>query len=248
MAIDLPIVLLIVAYIVIGFIAWQILKKIIGVIITLSLFTLVLMSAFGFFVYRDIVDFKANLKNGNTIIMIEDGAALSGFMVAGEQGQILTSEQLLSASSQFENGTLKELRGSSYKLFILTPQFVEAMDSPTFSLEDDPLSKEQVLAILRSSDAVATAAGYGISSNDLSGEIKAQLLAQAFEGGIQNPVFMIARVKDNTMKVYPETALFKGMKYIPLSFIKSAVSKMASETKEAASDITAKVVATVKTS
>ncbi len=246
MAIDLPIVLLIAAYIVIGVIAWYILKKIIGVIITLSIFTMILMSAFGFFVYKDIVDFKASLKNGNTVIMIENNAALSGFTVAGEQGQVLSKEQLATAASQYEKGTLKELQGSSYKLFILTPQFVEAMDSQEFSLEDDPLTKEQVLAILRSSDAVKTAAGYGISSNDLSEEIKAQLLAQVFEEGIQNPIFMIARVKDHTMKVYPETALFKGMKYIPLTFIKKAVSKVANETKEAASDITAKVIATVK--
>src|SRR3990172_6748382 len=99
---DIVIPLIVIAYVVVGFIAWQILKKIIGVIITLSLFTLILMSLFGFFVYRDIVDFKANLKNGNTIILIEEGKALAGFTVAGENGQILTTEQLLAASLAYE--------------------------------------------------------------------------------------------------------------------------------------------------
>ncbi len=246
MAIDTPIVLLIVAYVVVGVIAWHILKKIIGVVITLSIFTLLIMSAFGFFVYRDIVDFKANLKNGNTIVMIDEGIALSGFTVASEKGEVLTKEQLLAASSAYEKGTLNELKGVSYKLFILTPQFIEPMNTPKFILEEQSLTKEQVLALLQSSDAIKTAEGYGINADQTSEEIKAQLLAQSFEEGIQNPLFMIARVKDGSLKVYPETALFKGMKYIPLSFIESAVSKIASQTKETATDITAKVVATVK--
>jgi hypothetical protein len=248
MAVDLAIVLLIVAYVVIGFIAWQILKKVIGVVITLSIFTTIVLLVFTFFVYKDIVDFKANLRTGNSILLIEDNIALSGFTVIGEEGQVLSKEQLAIASSHYGKGELKQLKGSTYKLFVLSPGFIEAMESPSFTLEDDPLTKEQTLAIMRSSDAVKTAAGFGISSDETSEDVKAELLTQVFEEGIQNPIFMISRVKDGSMKVHPESALFKGMKYIPLTFIKSAVSKMASETKEAASDITAKVVATVRKS
>jgi hypothetical protein len=242
---DTAILLLIGAYIVVGIIAWYIIKKIIGVVVTLSIFTLIITLAFGFFVYKDIVDFKANLKTGNTILLIEDNRALSGFIVQDEEGRVLTKEQLLAASSHYEKGSFKELQGSSYKLFVLSPAFIAAMESAEFSLEGDPLDKEQALAILRSSDAVQKAAEFGISSDETSEEIKARLLADAFSDGISNPLFMISQVKAKSMQVYPETAFFKAMKYIPLSFINSAVSKVVSETKETASDITSKVVAAI---
>jgi len=245
MALDLPITLLIVAYIVIGFIAWQILKKIIGVVITLSVFTLILMLAFGFFVYKDILDMKANVKSGTTVVLYED-KALAGFRVADE-ATLMTKEHLFQATQYIENKDFDELLGTSYKLFIMHPMAIESLEDPQFILEDDTLTKEQALIVLRSNDPISVVEGYGISTPASAEEIKSDLLAQGFEQGIKNPVFMISQIKEGNLQVHPNTALFKAMKYIPLAFIESAVKKVAQESKEAASDITAKVVATVNT-
>jgi hypothetical protein len=246
MAIDTPLVLLLVAYIVIGIIAWYILKKIIGVIITLSVFTMIVMSVFGVFVYKDILDMKANLKNGNVVILFENEEVLSGFSVIDSSAQVLSKEQLTLAGNQIKNNDLEALKGASYKLFIMDPKAIEQLEDPEFSLEGDSLAKEQALSILRSSDPKNTLEGYSISTDSSSEEVKAELLAQSFEHIVKNPVTMITQIKSRNLKVYEETALFKAMKYIPLAFIKSAVASMVEGTKEVASDITAKVVATVK--
>jgi uncharacterized protein YjeT (DUF2065 family) len=243
---DITIPLIVVAYVLVGFIAWQILKHIMGVVVTLVVFTIIISALFGFFVYRDIIDMKANLKNGNMVILSEENIALSGFLVVEGKGVVLTPEQLKKASTQIAQKEFKTLQDSSYKLFILTPQAIEAIPSPEFTMEGDSLTTDQALLVLRSSDAVKALGEFGISTDSTSEEAKAELLAEGFEQIIKDPVFMISQIKSKNLVVYPETALFKAMKYIPLAFIKSAVSKLVNETKEVGSDITSKVIASVK--
>ena len=81
------------------------------------------------------------------------------------------------------------------------------------------IKNEDVLSNLKSEDSEEKSALFGAIVED-------NVL------GSKNPMFFFSELRKGNIKVYPETAAFKSMEFIPLSWIKDTVKKMFEKTKE----------------
>jgi hypothetical protein len=91
--------------------------------------------------------------------------------------------------------------------------------------------------IIAQDDAVAMLK----SKNTNAGE-KAELFSTILADEIlssKSPLFFFSEFKDDNIVIYPETALFKTIKIIPLSFIKDVAGKIFDKTKETAKSFVA---------
>ena len=95
-------------------------------------------------------------------------------------------------------------------------------------VDDEKLSKEYVVSYLESGDATSAQ--------------KANMFADILVGNIlssHNPIFFFSEYKKGNIIIYPETALFKTLKFIPTNFIKSLGEKAFYTAKEKVSNIVA---------
>jgi len=89
-------------------------------------------------------------------------------------------------------------------------------------IEDETIARDESISVLKS---------------DADTREKADLFEAILTGNIlssRNPLFFFSEFKKDNIVVYPETALFKTVKIIPVSFIKDVGKKMFEKTKEKA--------------
>src|SRR3989338_139665 len=91
---------LIIVYIAAIIAAFFLVGKIIRALFVISLVTILLLLGVGFFVYKDIVDIKTNVKEGIMVVLVDDGTVLSGFAVEDEP-VFFDDAQLSQLSAQY---------------------------------------------------------------------------------------------------------------------------------------------------
>ncbi len=224
----ITIILLYVAAIVLAI--W-LLGKVFRVIFAIFLITVVLLGGIAFFVYKDVVDIKANAKEGLMAVLVDDGKILAGFAVEKEP-IFFTQEQLSALSAQYLKKDYKAMLGNRFKLFIIDAKAIEALgDAPISSLGDQKeegtraITAKIALQAMRSENPVAVLSkqspGVNLENGNPS-EIKDMLLAAIFTRHfIQSPSFAVEQFKAGNIQVYPQSAVFRALHYVPAGLIKN---------------------------
>ena len=204
---------------------WGILKRTVKIIFYAGIIILLIFAAYSYIIYKDFADLKENFSaSEKKVILVDNNKAIAGLLLGKEKGT-LTSAELERYSSYLQDKNYDEIWGNSYKLIILNSGIIIGLGDK-IDVSGSIIKNEDVLSNLKSEDS----------------EEKSALFSAIVEDnvlGSKNPLFFFSELRKGNIKVYPETAAFKTMEFIPLSWIKDAGKKMFEKTKEKAKSFVA---------
>jgi hypothetical protein len=208
-------------------ISWAIFKKLFKIGFYILLVITLLLAVNIFFVYKDMVDLRENFAvDAKKVVLVDFEEVLTGLQLNSEISY-LTESELDTIKNQFKNKQYEAMLGDNYKLMIFDLDIVQELDVEEIEFRDEIISKEEAISILKSSDDRTERA-------ELFGILLADHILNS-----KNPLFFFSQYKKGNIIVYPETALFKTMKFIPLRWMSDIGEKVLYTTKEKAKDIIA---------
>ena len=219
------IIIVIAVFVLVLVFIWGIIKRMVKIIFYAGIIILLVFAAYSYFIYKDFTDLKENFgASEKKVIMVENNKAIAGLLLGKEKGT-LASAELERYSSYLQDKNYDEILGNSYKLIILNTGIIIDLGNK-IEVGGSIIKNEDVLSNLKSEDSEEKSALFGAIVED-------NVL------GSKNPMFFFSELRKGNIKVYPETAAFKTMEFIPLSWIKDAGKKMFEKTKEKAKSFVA---------
>ncbi|MEK6869520.1 MAG: hypothetical protein AABX74_04775, partial [Nanoarchaeota archaeon] len=156
------------------------------------------------------------------VLLVDGSEVITGIVLEGDSFETISNQQLNGISSQLKNKDYEGILGDNYKLMILDADIVGDLDNEV-EVFGQTISQEEIKKILESGSSSEKAALFAAL---LSEEIIAN----------KNPLFFFSQFKDGNIIIYPETALFKTVKLIPLDLFKNIAESLFDTTKEKAKD------------
>ncbi len=182
---------------------------------------------FGFLVYRDATDFKNKFTVSDNLLLLEDnGKILTGFVLhPGGEPSILTDQQLRDFTGYYNNNQYQNMIGSNYKMFIIKMSAFKT--EGTVEYDGQQLERKRLIDSLRSDDPVGTFLQDvpGPARNNLadSATLKVSFFVILYTNDFgTDPLKIVFSYKEGNIIIYPETMMFKIIKYIPLDMVRSA--------------------------
>ncbi len=234
----LYLILSIVALILLFIIFKTVLKAFFKIFLYAFLILFVATGVFGYLIYRDAMDFKEKFTvSDNLFLLVDNGRIISGFVMhkAGEPGA-LTTEQLDVIRSEYNGGKFTGNLAQYYKTVVIKTEVFNASGSVDYS--GQKIEKRLMLEVLRSDNPVdtyldarqrelgliqidreATKSAIGISDEEL--KLSFFVLLYADDLGV-NPLKIILQYKKGNIAIYPETVMFKTIRYLPLNLVETA--------------------------
>lgn len=215
-------IITVIVVIVVAIVLWKLVKTLAKIFIMVTIILLIFFSISTYFIYKDVVDFKQNVGNGN-IILLADDDIITGFFMDSEKPRQLTDEETSQYSSFYQSKEYDSILGENYKVFIIKMKAVEDIENPEIHYGDLYVPGEKVIAALKSDSPAGIIAGE-LGESTIGGlyddEVKAFLFSTVFtEQIIQKPSFLMAQLKKENLIIHPETPMFKFLKFIPLKFL-----------------------------
>jgi hypothetical protein len=150
----------------------------------------------------------------------DEDKVLTGLLL-NEDTDLMNDEQLNDYSSYLKGDDYEKILGDSYKLMVFDVEIISNLDND-IELGYKTITSDEAITILKSnSGSQEKAALFGVILAD-------EILSS------KNPLFFFSEYKNGNIIIYPETALFKTIKFIPLSLIKNIGKKIFEKGKEKA--------------
>ena len=211
----------IVAFFLVLVLIWGVFKKIFKLMFYAGIIVLLLMAGNAYFIYRDFMDLRENFGQSSKEAMLVDGSkVITGIVLEGDSFEALSNQQLNEISSELENKDYEGILGDNYKLMILDVDIVEDLDNEVEVLSQK-MPQEEIKKTFES----------GSSSEKAT--LFAALLSEEIIAN-KNPLFFFSQFKDGNIIVYPETALFKTVKLVPIGLFNNAAKSLFERTRETA--------------
>jgi len=199
---------------------------------------------FGYMLYKDANDFKDNFANGTNLFIVKDTVNgtttfLSGVAVNGLDKSYtpLPKSNLSAIYNLYKDGKLSDPGLQYYKIFVIDLKAFDSVKSFNISDQNIDLDSSEIREVMLSDSARDKIAEITALKNNESKnvvlselklsdeEIKAYILSYYLASSLdpKNLLGFISQLKDGNIEVYPETMLFKAIKYIPSSIVDMAV-------------------------
>ena len=202
---------------------WSIFKGLFKLFFYAGIALVVIIALNTFFIYKDIVDLRENFSSSSKKIILVDGdKILTAFMLNGGVS-FLGGSQMEEYSSYLKEGSYEKILGNSYKLMVFDVDIVSNLGDE-MDIDGRIISRDDTMSILRSDEEVSESEKAALFSSILVTNIITS----------NNPLFFFSEFKKGNIKIYPETALFRIAKVIPLSMIQDVGMKIFETTKETA--------------
>jgi hypothetical protein len=207
---------------------------------------LVISFVFGYLVIKDARDFSQNFHNSTSIFIITDNINSADTFLAGvkinpkeKSFDTLNEKELLEAEESYNSGNAKDISKEYYKLFIVDFKSFDELKIDVIEDRNINLTKDELKKVMTSKDARTELARI-VSSQ--TGESRSQILSEIKYSNeeIKSYIFsyylsttfnpkntaeLLIQFKENDIRVYKETALFKAIKIIPKFLIKGVAQK-----------------------
>jgi hypothetical protein len=194
----------------------------------------------------DANDFKEKFSTQPSLVLLEEeGNLVAGYSsIMGENNtpSFVSSEQLASYQTKYEQGNLKDVLGQNYKIFIVKKQALDSIDK--ISAEGPQLTRQDIDNLLASETPIddfitaqvgnATESQKDLAKQQMLSEIsikddiefKGTLFQALFGSAIdkEGPLFIFEQYKQGNITIYPETMMFKVLKRMPLFLMGKLVS------------------------
>ncbi len=165
---------------------------------------MIILAIFTVFIFLDIRDMKNHASERSVELLVKDGRIIAGHYISFDDASELSEDEISSADISYNRGDMDSLRNDTYKVYLMDYSAVAA-DIDILSIK---VAEENVSAMLDSE-----------SSQRMRNAIYSALL---FSKAAEDPLFLFTEYRKGNIEVYPETALFKFMKYVPSLVIERA--------------------------
>lgn len=211
------IISIIVAVVVLVFI-WGVFKKLFKLLFYVGIIISLLMAANLYFIYQDFQDLRENFASSEKKVILKDGDKILTGLLLNEDTNLMTNAQLNEYSSYLIDSDYEKILDDSYKLMIFDVEIISNLDDE-IEIENQIFTREQLVTTLKS------------GNNDEKAALFSVILADEILSS-RNPLLFFSEFKKGNIIIYPETALFKTVKIIPVSFIKDIGGKIFEKGKE----------------
>lgn len=206
---------------------WGIFKRLLKILFYAGIIIFLLMSANLYFIYQDFKDLRENFSVSEKKVILKDGDEILTGLLLNEDTNLMSNRQLNEFSLNLKNNNYEKILGDSYKLMIFDVEIISNLDDE-IEIENQIFTREQLVATLKSGNNNEKAALFSVILTD-------EILSS------RNPLFFFSEFKKGNIIIYPETALFKTVKIIPVPFIKDIGKKIFEKGKEKASSLVIEV-------
>ncbi len=219
-------IIAIVAFFLVLVFVWGIFKKLFKLMFYVGIIILLLMAANAYFIYMDFIDLRENFGLSSKEVLLVDGnEVITGIILKGNDFETISNQQLNEISFELKNKNYEGILGDNYKLMVLDVDIVEDLGSEVDVL-GQTMPQEEIKKVFESG----------------SGSEKAILFATLLSEEIianKNPLFFFSQFKEGNILVYPETALFKTVKLVPIGMFNDIAGSLLTKTKEKAEEFIA---------
>ena len=201
------IISIIVFFLVLVFI-WGFFKKIFKLLYYAGIIITLLLAANLYFIYQDFRDLRENFGVSEKKVVLKDGSGILTGLLLNEDASLMTNQQLNDYSIYLKNNDYKKILDNSYKLMIFDVEIISSLDNE-IDLGYKAITPNEAVSILKS---------------DASQEEKASLFSIILTDEIlssKNTLFFFSEFKEGNIIIYPETALFKTVKLVPIDLFKN---------------------------
>ncbi|MDP6548388.1 MAG: hypothetical protein QF917_05565 [Candidatus Woesearchaeota archaeon] len=218
----------------IGIFLWGIFKRIFKVFFYVGIAISLLLAVNFYFIYQDLTDLKENFAvSTKKVILVDEEEVLTGFLLNGEI-DYLADEDIAAFSSYLDENNYEKILGDSYKLMIFNVDIISDLETNEIEIREDTITRNRAISILRSGEPFILLGDEELESDtQLKAEVFGTILAEHILSS-ENPLFFFSEFKKGNIVIYPQTSLFKTLKFIPLSLIKDASKKVLGKTKDKA--------------
>ena len=200
---------------------WGIFKRLFKLMFYAGIIIFLLLAANTYFIYQDFKDLGENFGVSEKKVILKDEDKVLTGLLLNEDTDLMNDEQLNDYSSYLKGDDYEKILGDSYKLMVFDVEIISNLDND-IDLGYKTITSDEAITILKSnSGSQEKAALFGV------------ILADEILNS-RNPLFFFSEFKNNNIIIYPETALFKTIKFIPLSLMKNIGEKIFEKTKEKA--------------
>lgn len=238
---DIGTIIILVLYVVGAIIAFKLLKSIAKAMFLVSLVGLILIGLLSFFLYQDAMDLKENWPDSQKLLLLDmDGEIIAGVQAtftAEAEPKMLDESELGTVQTSYAADDLESVKADNYKIIIMKfePMIAE-IEAGSLELRDTQLSKTEAERVLRADNALEEFTNIIIDKEGLekrdeiinsigeelgsSAKVKALMFGLLFqqlseEKGAETGLYIFEEYKGGNIIIYPETAIFKFMKYVP---------------------------------
>jgi hypothetical protein len=182
---------------------------------------------------------QKHFQNSTKIVFLEEnGTFLTGLELSEEPKTIDTAFlQVYSRYYQEKNYSL--ILGNNYKMMIFSVKVIEELPNLNFQFSEYIVSKNNALLALRENDSLryivpdsVAPISLDVAQNEQNDFLKASIFSVMLTEGIMNPqdpLYFFEQYKKGNIFVYPETAVFKSIKLIPISLIQKVAEKASNQ-------------------
>lgn len=224
------------------------LGKMLKIISIIGLVFVIIISVFGFLALSDAKEFREKAAvEPNLFLLVDDGKLLAGAkdLMHNDNPKQLTVSEMAEYQGFLDNKDYKALVGNNYKVIITTMPMFDSM--PDSEIPNTDLKNSDIISALKSGDVRGWFIDKTIEKTRIPDEQKelarkqlmnsipedAELRSNLFitllglKGQSEGPLFLIKECRKDNIQVYPETTLFRFIKFAPQSAIDMAESRMA---------------------
>ena len=238
---DIPVVITFVLFVIGAILAFKIIKSVLKALSLVVIVGVILIASVSFFVYKDAADFRQNWQDSDKLVLLEyngDIEAAIQTTFTGDEPLLFDDDGLAEINTAYINGELDKVKGDNYKIIIikLEPMLSE-IKSENIVMENSKasISKAEAEDIINADNAQdeinKLSAGYGnmgikedLDNSKVKSIVSALLIKQlAEEKGSKFGVYIIESYKSGDITIYPETAMFRLIKFMP-NFIIEGIS------------------------
>ena len=196
---------------------WGIVKKLFKIMFYAGLIIFLLISANLFFIFQDFNDFRQNFGVSEKKVILKDEDRVLTGLVLDEDTNLMTNTQLNDYSSYLTTDDFDKILGDSYKLLIFDIDIISNLDNEIDF--ENGITTDEAITILNTGSSEEKATVFSIILAD-------EILSS------RNPLFFLSEFKEGNIMIYPETALFKAARIIPLTFIKETAKSILIKAKD----------------
>lgn len=236
-------------------IAFWIIKKFLKALFIGTIALVIMLVIFGFFVYSDSENFKANIITSDSLFLLKNAEIETGFRAkfAQQYSQkkkpyIFNQTELEMFNEFYNDDELGSILGIDYKVFFIKESMFYGIDKVEVDMGayKANISSLSLIDMIRSpntlyefSQAMSEATGEDKNIIMVSllqqikddYEMKGHLFTILFNEKIKRDgaLFLIKEIKKQNIDVYPETAVFKAIKLLPITLLDKSFDKLAAE-------------------
>lgn len=218
-------------------------KKVVKTIALGGLVLLIISILLSVWVMKDLNEFRTRFVSEDKTIILADGdTALAGFRFSTGEPVVYTKEEIDLFSVDLAADNYESVRDDSYKLLLFSMESIENIETEEIQFNSEVIDKDTAVAVLRSESPARTyiemKQGVILDDNlevsyEDDQELKSMLFMTIFSNYImQDQLYFFTQYKEGNVFIYPETALFKMIQFVPLALIDTSIKSLAKEVKQ----------------